>query len=61
MALLGLARSLDVAVIAEGVESAASLGTLCDLGCGEGQGYHLGRPMNADDTAKWLDRPNAAA
>ena len=42
--LVHLAEGLDVAVTAEGVETAAQLATLTDLGVGYAQGYYIGRP-----------------
>jgi diguanylate cyclase (GGDEF)-like protein len=48
-ALIHLATVLDLDVVAEGIETAAQLGCLKDLGCQFGQGYHLGRPMPASD------------
>ena len=43
-AVLALGRSLGVTVIAEGIETAGQLATLKAEGCGEAQGYLLGRP-----------------
>ena len=43
VAMLG--RSLGMRVTAEGIETAAQLACLEELGCDEGQGYFLGRPM----------------
>jgi sensor c-di-GMP phosphodiesterase-like protein len=40
-----MARSLDLAVIAEGVETVAQESALLNLGCEEAQGYLYGRPM----------------
>jgi diguanylate cyclase (GGDEF)-like protein len=48
-ALLHLAQVLDLDVVAEGVETEAQLACLADLGCPRAQGYHLARPMAADD------------
>jgi EAL domain-containing protein (putative c-di-GMP-specific phosphodiesterase class I) len=43
-ALVALASVTRVEVVAEGIETAAELITLVDLGVGYGQGYHLARP-----------------
>jgi diguanylate cyclase (GGDEF) domain len=42
-AILSLAKALRVQVVAEGVETAAQLRWLADLGCAFGQGYLYGR------------------
>ncbi len=44
-AILGMTRSLDMEVIAEGVESSAQRDFLVDNGCRVFQGYLYGRPM----------------
>jgi|GEM_PF-161433 len=43
-AILALGRSLEVPVLAEGVETPAQLSLLRHEGCDEAQGYFLGRP-----------------
>ena len=50
-AIIGLARELRLAVVAEGVETAEQLTLLGSFGCEEGQGFHLGRPVPAHDVA----------
>ncbi len=53
--IIGMARNLGLAVIAEGVEEQAQAAALQELGCGEAQGYYYGRPEPAEDFArKWL-------
>ncbi len=44
-AILALGKSLDIPVLAEGVETEAQLGLLREEGCEEAQGYLLGRPV----------------
>lgn len=44
-AVVGLGRSLDMRICAEGVETAAQLSFLDDEGCDEVQGYFVGEPM----------------
>jgi diguanylate cyclase (GGDEF)-like protein len=51
-AIIGLAKSLGLKTTAEGVETQAQFDALVTLGCGEFQGYLLGRPMPADDIAE---------
>jgi diguanylate cyclase (GGDEF)-like protein len=46
-ALISLAHSLDLVVVAEGVEEEAQAQRLRDLACDQLQGYHLHRPMPA--------------
>jgi EAL domain-containing protein (putative c-di-GMP-specific phosphodiesterase class I) len=50
-AIIGLARELRLAVVAEGVETAEQLSLLIGFGCEEGQGFHLGRPVPAREVA----------
>jgi len=47
-AVVNLGHSLDVTVIAEGIETEAQRLFLQSLRCDAGQGYHLGRPMTAE-------------
>lgn len=44
-AVLAMARSLSIDVIAEGIEDEAQLAILRQMGCALGQGYLLGRPQ----------------
>jgi diguanylate cyclase (GGDEF)-like protein/PAS domain S-box-containing protein len=46
-AILALGHSMDLAVIAEGVETAGQADFLRKMGCEEAQGYHFGKPMPA--------------
>ena len=47
-ALVGIGRSLDKRVVAEGIEFQAQLQTLKRLGCDDAQGYLLSPPLKAD-------------
>jgi diguanylate cyclase (GGDEF)-like protein len=49
IAILGLARSLDLEVIAEGIEHESQLHRLVDLGCEMGQGFLMAHPLDRDD------------
>lgn len=46
-AVVHIASSLGAVTIAEGVETAGQLRALRELGCDIGQGYYLGRPVEA--------------
>jgi len=52
---LELAARLGMASVAEGIEDAATLAALADLGCTTAQGYHVARPMPAAALDAWLD------
>jgi EAL domain-containing protein (putative c-di-GMP-specific phosphodiesterase class I) len=52
--LLSMARSLDVEVIAEGVETSAQAAWLRSEHCDEAQGHLYSRPLSAADFARYL-------
>jgi len=54
VAIIGLAHSLDLKVIAEGVETEGQLEFLAQHGCDEIQGYLFSRPVGADECAQIL-------
>jgi EAL domain-containing protein (putative c-di-GMP-specific phosphodiesterase class I) len=54
--IINLGHSLDLAVVAEGVESRESYDALCKLGCEQIQGYFVGRPMPPEGLEAWLGR-----
>ncbi len=49
-----LAHSLGMTVVAEGIETAEVQDLLGRLGCDTAQGYHLARPMPAEQLSAWL-------
>jgi PAS domain S-box-containing protein len=53
-AIIALAHSLRLKVVAEGVEQGSHLRFLRELGCAEVQGYYFSAPLPADAFAKWL-------
>ncbi|MDX6749797.1 EAL domain-containing protein [Geminicoccaceae bacterium 1502E] len=61
--IIALGATLDLATLAEGIETRAQCDMLRDLGCPWGQGYHFARPMPAADFLVWAqerarrDRP----
>jgi diguanylate cyclase (GGDEF)-like protein/PAS domain S-box-containing protein len=54
--VVSLAHSLEMRVVAEGVETLQAARTLRRLGCDEAQGYFYGRPMPFDDLTLRLPR-----
>jgi EAL domain-containing protein (putative c-di-GMP-specific phosphodiesterase class I) len=60
-AIVAMARSLDVDVVAEGVETDEQLEELKRLGCRRGQGFLLARPMPASAVTRFLGRTVAAS
>jgi diguanylate cyclase (GGDEF)-like protein/PAS domain S-box-containing protein len=48
-AIVSLGHSLELAVVAEGVETAEQLAQLRTEGCDQVQGYYFGKPMPAED------------
>ncbi len=53
-AIIAMAHSLNLAVLAEGVETEGQLARLREEGCDEVQGYLFSRPVCAEDFAKLL-------
>jgi diguanylate cyclase (GGDEF)-like protein/PAS domain S-box-containing protein len=53
-AIISMGRSLNLRIIAEGIETAGDLAFLKDRGCDEGQGYYFSRPVPAEEFAKLL-------
>jgi diguanylate cyclase (GGDEF)-like protein len=51
---IGLARDLGLRVIAEGIQEESTAVALRELGCGVGQGYHLGRPTTPEEILERL-------
>ncbi|MEO8386380.1 MAG: EAL domain-containing protein [Betaproteobacteria bacterium] len=51
---INLAHNLGLSVVAEGIESSQVQSALCSLGCDDGQGFAIGRPMNRTDAMSWL-------
>jgi EAL domain-containing protein (putative c-di-GMP-specific phosphodiesterase class I) len=53
-AVIGLAGTLNLCTVAEGVETEAQARALCDLGATYLQGYTLARPMDGRSTAAFF-------
>lgn len=56
VSILDLCRSLDLDVVAEGVETAVQASTLEQLGCEQAQGFYFERPRPAADIEAALQR-----
>lgn len=54
--MVDLAHSLDIEVIAEGVETKEQSDFLHQIGCDGIQGYYYGKPMSAEQTTDWLNQ-----
>ena len=53
-AICALAKSMNVATCAEGVETIEQFNALAALGCDEMQGYYFSTPVAAQDFAELL-------
>ena len=53
-AIVSLAHSLDLSIIAEGVETQEQHTLLQTMGCEEVQGYLYAKPMPSQDVSGWL-------
>ena len=64
-AIVQIAHTLGLTPVAEGLESAAQAEALVACGCDLAQGFHLGRPLDAEATRALIvaaaDRARAAA
>lgn len=58
-AVVELAHSLSLGVVAEGVEAEAHLDVLKRMGCNEYQGYFFSRPLPAEQFEKFLGKETA--
>jgi EAL domain-containing protein (putative c-di-GMP-specific phosphodiesterase class I) len=56
LALIELAHSLAIKVVAEGVETPAQLSFLREAGCDVVQGYLFSLPLDVDGITTWLGR-----
>jgi EAL domain-containing protein (putative c-di-GMP-specific phosphodiesterase class I) len=60
-AIIQMGHSLNLRVIAEGVEDAEVLDRLRTLGCDEVQGYHFAKPMTAEEFVRYVRRDRGDA
>jgi len=54
-ATIELAHSLDIEVLAEGVESRPAMRWLANMGCERAQGFLISRPMPAETFSQWVE------
>lgn len=54
LAMIKLADSLGISVVAEGIENQEQHNTLLAMGCANGQGYFYGRPMDVETATTFL-------
>jgi EAL domain-containing protein (putative c-di-GMP-specific phosphodiesterase class I)/FixJ family two-component response regulator len=52
---IDLGQRLDLDIVAEGVETGAQLDHVARLGCTHAQGFHITRPLRADDVVQWIE------
>ncbi|MGF0537110.1 putative bifunctional diguanylate cyclase/phosphodiesterase [Agrobacterium sp. ES01] len=53
-AIITMCEGLELQVVAEGIETEAEAKMLRALGCGMGQGYYFGKPVDAAATLRYL-------
>ncbi len=58
-AIVQMAQNLQLSTVAEGVESAAALACLIEMGCTEGQGLHWSAALPADEFAAFVRQHRA--
>ena len=57
-AVVTLAHSLDIRVVAEGIEEALQLTQIHAMGCDLTQGFYFAHPMSSADATTFLRKPN---
>jgi len=60
-AIISLAKSLDLEVVAEGIETDEQFQTLAGFGCDYAQGYLIARPLMPPDVEPYMARQQGAA
>jgi diguanylate cyclase (GGDEF)-like protein len=58
--ILALARSLDMTVVVEGIETEEQARLLTAMGCAKGQGWHFGKPVPAAELQQLLSSQSRA-
>ena len=52
--ILALAKTLEMSVVAEGVETQGQADRLLEMGCDQVQGYFYGKPMDAEAATRFI-------
>ncbi|MET4160279.1 diguanylate cyclase (GGDEF)-like protein/PAS domain S-box-containing protein [Marinobacterium sp. MBR-111] len=60
-AMIDMSHAMELTVVAEGIENEQDLRVLHELGCDQAQGYHIARPMRAEELVKWAEHYQANA
>jgi EAL domain-containing protein (putative c-di-GMP-specific phosphodiesterase class I) len=53
-ATISLAHSLNIRVVAEGIETEKQYQLLKSYGCDFGQGYYIAKPLSSEDAAQFM-------
>ncbi len=61
VAIINMAKSLDLQIVAEGIETAGQLALLRAQGCGVGQGFYFSVPLSAKDLEPMLSKRSVFA
>ena len=56
-AIVQLGQAMELATVAEGIETAEQAAVLRELGCGYGQGYWFAKPMSSEALRRLIDQP----
>lgn len=55
-AIIAMAKSMNLVLVAEGIETQGQARFLKFLGCDMAQGYHFSKPLTPSDLLEWLNR-----
>ena len=59
-AIIGLARSMELRTLGEGVETEVQEAFLREAGCDAAQGFHFSTPLDESELLEYLKRATAA-
>jgi len=54
--IIAISKSMELGVIAEGIETKHQVETLYNMGCELFQGYYFGKPLSAAKIRSWLPK-----